>query len=133
MRISDWSSDVCSSDLLEGFLGDGAHRLHVAVELQVQHRANVERANRSVGVPGAVGAVLAEDLGEAAGVLGEGRKLHRAVLDEGHRFAPRLPRHHDVTALLANLPELLLEVGLDGLHPTALEIARETGREREYP
>src|SRR3546814_6191765 len=93
MRISDWSSDVCSSDLLEGFLGDGAHRLHVAVELQVQHRANVERANRSVGVPGAVGAVLAEDLGEAAGVLGEVRKLHRAVLDEGHRFALRLHRH----------------------------------------
>src|SRR3546814_3467435 len=27
MRISDWSSDVCSSDLHEDFLGDGLGRL----------------------------------------------------------------------------------------------------------
>src|SRR3546814_6451482 len=32
MRISDWSSDVCSSDLLVGMLRDEIHR-HVAIEL----------------------------------------------------------------------------------------------------
>src|SRR3546814_15852160 len=67
MRISDWSSDVCASDLF----GDGAHRLHVLVELQVQHRTHVQRADRGMGIPGAVGAVPVEDLGEAAGILGE--------------------------------------------------------------
>src|SRR3546814_6744494 len=39
------------------------------------------------------------------------------------RFALRLHRHHDVEALLAHLPDLLLEVGLDGLHHAALALA----------
>src|SRR3546814_19764870 len=76
---------------------------------------------------------LAEDLGEAAGVLGEVRKLHRAVLDEGHRFALRLHRHHDVEALLAPLPDLLLEVGLDGLHHAALALALIAPAEAKLP
>src|SRR3546814_6299600 len=39
MRISDWSSDVCSSDLLH-LDGDGAARVggHVAIELQELRR-----------------------------------------------------------------------------------------------
>src|SRR3546814_19334881 len=78
---------------------------------------------RSMGVPGAVGAVLVEDLGEAAGVLGEVGKLDRAVLDKGHRLSFRLHRHHDVEALLAHLPDLLLEIWLDGLHHAAVALA----------
>ena len=94
---------------LERLFGDGTHRLHVAVELEVEHRAHVQRADRGVGVPGAVGVVLVEDLGQPAGVLGEVLEAHRAVLDERHRFAVRLHRHHDVEALLAHLPDRFLQ------------------------
>src|SRR3546814_14582210 len=33
MRISDWSSDVCSSDLQVGLFGDGTDHLQHAVDL----------------------------------------------------------------------------------------------------
>src|SRR3546814_10422215 len=39
MRISDWSSDVCSSDLVEGYLLDRMNRAGLAAE---KPRANIE-------------------------------------------------------------------------------------------
>ena len=88
-------------------LGDRAHA-HRAVALHVEHRAHVQAAHRGVRVPGALGAVLAEDLGQLRGVLGQVLERHRAVLDEGHRLPVALHRHHDVEPRLAHVPERLL-------------------------
>ena len=79
-----------------------------AVAAHVEHRAHVQRADRGVRVPGAARAVLLEHVRQAVGVLGEMLERHRAVLDEGHRLAVALHRHHDVEAGLAHLPDVLL-------------------------
>src|SRR3546814_20069835 len=42
MRISDWSSDVCSSDLLEGSLGGGPDLLEDLVEADAGRRVSGE-------------------------------------------------------------------------------------------
>ena len=77
-----------------------------AVAAHVEDRPHVQRADRGVRVPGAARAVLLEHLREAVGVLGEVLERHRAVLDEGHRLAVALHRHHDVEARLAHFPEV---------------------------
>ena len=82
----------------EGFLGDGAHRLDVLLELQVEHRAHMQAAFGGVRIHGAAGAVFGEDGVEPLGVVGEMRQRHRAILDERDRLALLLHRHHDVEA-----------------------------------
>ena len=65
----------------EGFLGDGAHRLHVLLLAQVQHRAHMQAADRGVRVPGAARAVLLEHLASGA-----------TCSPRGTSAAPRSPR-----------------------------------------
>ena len=86
------------ADHREGFLGDGAHRLDVLFELQVQHRAHMQAAFGGVRIHGAAGAVFGEDGVEPLGVIGQMRQRHRAILDERDRLALLLHRHHDVEA-----------------------------------
>src|SRR3546814_1526441 len=57
MRISDWSSDVCSSDLLG----------EVRIGLQLEHRQRAHLVARSAAVAGAAPAIMF-GFGEAAGV-----------------------------------------------------------------
>src|SRR3546814_12843921 len=45
MRISDWSSDVCSSDLLAGQPGDGAVVEHLGAERACQRQPVTERSD----------------------------------------------------------------------------------------
>src|SRR3546814_4309351 len=83
MRISDWSSDVCSSDLLSG-LGPGggqAGAVHDVVEAALEHlehelagdalatvRLLVEVAELALGqAVGEAGLLLLLELGEAIG------------------------------------------------------------------
>src|SRR3546814_4544635 len=48
MRISDWSSDVCSSDLLVGaFRKHGVEQRHVVPHLS-QHRGNLDGGERRI-------------------------------------------------------------------------------------
>jgi hypothetical protein len=54
---------LVAPDQVRGFLGDRAHA-HRAVALHVQDRAHVQAADGGMGVPRALGAVLAEDVGE---------------------------------------------------------------------
>ena len=90
-----------------GFLGDRAHLLR-AVAPHVEHRAHVQGADGRVRVPGAARSVPREHLVEALRVLREMLQRHRAVLDEGHRLAVALHRHHDVEAGLAHFPDVAL-------------------------
>src|SRR3546814_4188209 len=78
MRISDWSSDVCSSDLAHGAQpgGDGAQRVEAA------------------GAGEALAAILADDLGEAQpadAARPERRKLR--FVEALVRDADAAPRH----------------------------------------
>ena len=97
----------------EGFFGDGAHRLDVLFQFQVQHGAHMQAAFGSVRIHGAAGAVPGKDLVEAGGIIGQMRQRHRAVLDEGDRLALLLHRHHDVEAGGAKLGD----AGLQRLAP----------------
>src|SRR3546814_11935465 len=71
MRISDWSSDVCSSDLAQGHraaVAPGA----VAGEFRPRRRAGIEETGRRAlalrGEPGGAIGIAAEQCGAAAGV-----------------------------------------------------------------
>src|SRR3546814_9206004 len=80
MRISDWSSDVCSSDLLAPRLGADAHPVDRGM-----------RGQRAVG--------LDRDL-EAARV----ERRDQRVIDLEHRLAPG---EHDETMRVRRAPETL--------------------------
>src|SRR3546814_12649077 len=106
MRISDWSSDVCSSDLelvalarhLKDFLLREAER--VALKLLFQRLEPLDRTRNRlpVGEHAAQPAVVDEVLAGAAGRLGD--RVLRLTLgaDEqplaamGRRLAPAIPR-----------------------------------------
>src|SRR3546814_14561620 len=68
MRISDWSSDVCSSDLVAD---EGAHGLHRAAQGPVAHRVAEQ-------VDAAVAALAARGVADEVGGLGDGAPKRRA-------------------------------------------------------
>src|SRR3546814_19116364 len=62
MRISDWSSDVCSSDLVEGFAGFGMDRDTAGPCLPTPHcKIDIERIQ--LDQPGATTDLLGSDQG----------------------------------------------------------------------
>ena len=74
-------------------------------------------------VPGAARAVLFENLGKPAGVVGQMLERHRAILDEGDRFALLLHRHHDVEARGAQVGDGRLQIGVEHLDHAAPLVA----------
>src|SRR3546814_9265588 len=76
MRISDWSSDVCSSDLISDLpalevdagIDDGVHDVADDVHQQAEQREEVERAehDRIVPVQRGLEAEEAEEIGRAS-------------------------------------------------------------------
>src|SRR3546814_19229634 len=85
MRISDWSSDVCSSDLEDGA---GFHVLHVVVGAGATH-AGVEghRRNRN----------LAADVERGFGVVAHQHRGRLQDLDVGH-FVERTEHRRRISA-----------------------------------
>src|SRR3546814_3820481 len=97
MRISDWSSDVCSSDLiLTSRLGPAVPQKELALEVGVNPAALVRTLDR----------------GEAAGLLernavsGDRRSNAVSLLPKGEKLAKAMERRvADLRrALLSNLP-----------------------------
>src|SRR3546814_2178932 len=86
MRISDWSSDVCSSDLLNALAGDHPGRLHV---LPLDVADPKSHAALAAELPLALGDGERLDLlVNAAGVLHSGErfgKVSAAILDDSFR------------------------------------------------
>src|SRR3546814_7414288 len=78
LRISDWSSDVCSSDLALGRPGDAPAppRRHPAQRMQrVSHKAAaLQRHSELLLLPGGVGACLQVLQGTAAAGAEEGTR-----------------------------------------------------------
>src|SRR3546814_1896352 len=86
MRISDWSSDVCSSDLdaehLIGHLGQAAAKRHVEMlqcDLAEMVGAGARRHHDGGQRAGVVARILAQDL-EAPGAHGPACRLGMAVV-----------------------------------------------------
>ena len=109
---------------VERLFGDRAHRLDVLVEPKIEHRPHVQAADRGMRVPGAARAVFLENRGEPVGIVGEMIERHRAILDEGNRFALLLHRHHDVEAGGAHFGDRGLQLGIEHLDHAALLCAR---------
>ena len=109
------------------FLGDGAHRLDVLLQLEVKHGTHMQAAFGRMGIHGAARAVPGEDGVEPLGVVGEMRQRHRTILDKGDRFALLLHRHHDVEAGCAEIRRSPLAVAgsmiVDHAAPFALRAA----------
>src|SRR3546814_9908180 len=81
MRISDWSSDVCSSDLVD-FLA--LHFLHHSLDAAALHAdACADRIDRRIVADDA-------DLGAAARIACSGLDLDNAVVDFGHFLREQL-------------------------------------------
>ncbi len=86
---------------------------------------------------------LVEHLCEPLGVVGEVLERHRAVLDERHRLAGLLHRHHDVEARGAHLGDRRLQCGIEHLDdaaefrprsvPAEAEIAHQLAEPRHPP
>src|SRR3546814_18781734 len=81
MRISDWSSDVCSSDLITGFVGDFTRTTSVA---------RLYRAVRVGGTPASMG--------------WESQAVHLVPKDQLYRFLNRETDHGPVPANGAGEP-----------------------------
>src|SRR3546814_5582361 len=97
MRISDWSSDVCSSDLKDAGVDAAVDRIARRIELGRQRRQTARQA-----APKARQAVIDADLkdrrmigtiGKAAGVNGVAIAAPDA---RGERGAPARPPHHEI-------------------------------------
>src|SRR3546814_12459651 len=124
MRISDWSSDVCSSDLLD-------HRL---VQDRLQFAA-VDRELREFVATVEAAQVAPDLLAEAVGVdqlVGaDSHAVESLEQAEGRQFLDGVRRGVDADAELADGPRLLVDLDLDAFGGQAQrEIGRAPGRER---
>src|SRR3546814_8606986 len=81
MRISDWSSDVCSSDLITGFVGDFTRPTSVA---------RLYRAVRVGGTPASMG--------------WESQAVHLVPKDQLYRFLNRETDHGPAQEIGAGEP-----------------------------
>src|SRR3546814_3395414 len=100
MRISDWSSDVCSSDLADGpDLALRIHRQH-AVRVAELHRLD-DAGKLEVAVLGPAPAVVGEGAAQARRAEQRSRKGDRAAQDE--KATPRQHRSEEHTSELQSL------------------------------
>src|SRR3546814_15522277 len=95
MRISDWSSDVCSSDLPEAILdqvGDGLAVAHPALLVGQRSCANPPDGARAAAGPVAAGPV-------AAGSPPGGTRHAPGVAIAARLGLSVVPQHHDIMML----------------------------------
>src|SRR3546814_12887159 len=82
MRISDWSSDVCSSDLLIAI----DDRRDVVAQISADHVAGRVDPDRQ----GAIDLTQQPPVAEKIGMIGDGGKVERPVeLDRANRWEER--------------------------------------------
>ena len=103
---------------VKALLGNGAHRLDVLVEPEIENRSHMQATDRGMGIPCALGAIFLENLCQACGVLGQIGQLDGTILDEGDWFSVGFHRHHDVEPGFAQLGDLVLQHRIgDRCHP----------------
>ena len=71
---------------LDDIVRDRLHALEIDGGLRVDHRAQVQAADRGVPVIGPAGPVSRQDVTEAAGEVGQPRRLDRRILHERNRL-----------------------------------------------
>src|SRR3546814_738875 len=136
MRISDWSSDVCSSDLMQLIReGDGVPQVDM-LDTMKNVRIGLEAVNEKFGVaPGLVGDVLAlmrDSVDNIPGVRGVGPKtatkliveygdMEAALAGAGTMKASKLRDNLIEHAEMARLSRILVELKRDCPLPDALD------------
>src|SRR3546814_19128457 len=91
MRISDWSSDVCSSDLLDRQIAH--HHFHAALARAITG----EMRERQLLMDGT-------DVDDAAGSAGVAQVPHKSLRDEER--ALQIDIEHEVVVGLGDIPEI---------------------------
>ena len=103
----------------EAFLGNGAHFRDICAVLHVQHGAHMQAAHGCVRIPGALGAMLGENLIQLFGVIRQIIQTDRAIFNEGNRFPIALHGHHDIEASFTHLSNRCLKACISGAHHLA--------------
>ena len=103
----------------EAFLGNGAHFRNIRAILHVQHRPHMQAAHGRMRIPGALGAMLGENLIQLFGVIGQIIQTDGAIFNEGNWFPIPLHGHHDIQASFAHLRNRGLKPGIGGAHHLA--------------
>src|SRR3546814_17086270 len=87
MRISDWSSDVCSSDLLAGGVGSGPDAMPVHLEDDLLHEIEGQEADERARAPAVLVERQLHDLGLLLLQIYEKRRLVLAPVVDIDRHA----------------------------------------------
>ncbi len=100
----------------QGFFDDGPHLGGAGCLLHIKYGADVQAANRGVGIKGAGCPVFVKDVSQPPCVFGEIFEIDGTVFDEGDGLAVTLHRHHDIETGLSYLPDRLLKFTVSRLH-----------------
>src|SRR3546814_8767106 len=121
MRISDWSSDVCSSDLVGGVIQEGAVFVDSASACQVEIDAHMHAAAAEMAVEGASVAVAVQECAKLAQIGADPIGSNRGVLPSPPGIG--LPGHMrgGTETGFANFPDLALLVGIAQPFPVRLD------------
>src|SRR3546814_3817119 len=110
MRISDWSSDVCSSDLLRGTVhrtvevGFGGHLAAAGAGLVLGDEPRRENGvDRHLLAGHRVEGEAGADLGDSAGTVGDHHELDDHEDEEDHEADDHGAADHEVTEALDHL------------------------------
>src|SRR3546814_13495482 len=87
MRISDWSSDVCSSDLLAGGVGSGPDAMPVHLEDDLLHEIEGQEADERARAPAVLVERQLHDIGLLLPQIFEKRRLVLAPVVDLDRHA----------------------------------------------
>ena len=84
----------------------------------------MQQPHRSMGIPRAIGAMFAEDIGQAAREISQMFQRDSAIFNKGNRFALTPHRHHDIQPLGSHPPDAGLELWVFGFDHPAFGFAR---------
>ena len=94
-------------------VGDRPHLLEPPLGLEIDHRTDVQAADRAMPVTCALDVVLAHDVAEARHELGNVLRIHGGVLDERDRLLVALHPEQEAESRLPELPDRLLLPGFE--------------------
>ena len=100
---------------LHGFFGNGAHFTGAFFLFHVQHRPDVQGADRGMRIESTCCPMFMKNIRQAPGILGKVFQSHGTVFNKGNRFTVAFHRHHDIQAGFTYFPDGILKFIVSGL------------------